>query len=154
MRVATIVLLLSGLPSAAGTAAGVDQVAWLQGCWTTTAGERVVEEQWMSPRGGAMLGSGRTVRAGRLVEYEFMVIRERGGALVFEAHPSGQSAAEFVARTVEADAVVFENEAHDFPQRIGYRKRGAGLDAWVEGTAGGKSRRSDFSYARAACPGS
>ena len=153
MRVATVALLLTSVASAAGTPTGVDRIAWLQGCWTMTTGERVVEEQWMAPRGGAMLGIGRTVKAGRLVEHEFMIVRERGDALVFEAHPSGQPAAEFVARHVEFDAVVFENAQHDFPQRIGYRKRSSGLDAWVEGTVSGKSRRIDFPYAREACPG-
>ena len=105
MRVATVALLLTSVASAAGTPTGVDRIAWLQGCWTMTTGERVVEEQWMAPRGGAMLGIGRTVKAGRLVEHEFMIVRERGDALVLEAHPSGQSAAEFVARDVLATDV-------------------------------------------------
>lgn len=153
MRVAAMALLVASIPAAGGTPSGVERIAWLQGCWSLTAGGRTVEEQWMAPRGGVMLGVGRTVKDGRLVEHEFVIIRERGDALVYEAHPSGQSPAEFVAQRVDAGFVVFENAQHDFPQRVGYRPRGSGIDAWVEGTVGGRTRRVDFPYDRAACPG-
>jgi len=130
----------------------VDRVAWLQGCWRSTRGEATVEEQWMAPRAGTMLGMGRTVRGGKLVEYELVLIKEQEGALAYEAHPSGQPTATFKAATVSDGSVVFENPQHDFPQRVGYRRNGAdALDAWIEGQANGKSRRVDFSYQRARC---
>lgn len=154
LRRAVLAVLLSGIPAIAGTPAGVERVAWLQGCWSLTAGGRTVEEQWMSPRGGVMLGTGRTVKGGRLLDYEFVVIRERGDALVYEAHPSGQPSAEFVSTHVGDGTVLFENPQHDFPQRVGYRRTPSGLDAWIEGAAGGKSRRIEFPYERTACPAS
>jgi hypothetical protein len=44
--------------------ASIDRVAWLQGCWALTDGQRVVEEQWMAPGGGIMIGMGvRRARA-------------------------------------------------------------------------------------------
>jgi hypothetical protein len=132
--------------------ATVDRVAWLQGCWRSTRGEMTIEEQWMAPRGGSMLGMGRTVRGGTLVEYELVLIKEQGAALAYEAHPSGQPTATFTAATVSDGSVVFENSRHDFPQRVGYKRNGAdALDAWIEGQANGKSRRVDFSYQRARC---
>jgi Domain of unknown function (DUF6265) len=132
--------------------ATVDRVAWLQGCWRSTRGEATIEEQWMAPRGGAMLGMGRTVRGSKLVEYELVLIKEQEGRLAYEAHPSGQPTATFMATTATDTSVVFENPRHDFPQRVGYRRHGAdALDAWVEGQADGKSRRVDFSYQRARC---
>jgi hypothetical protein len=116
-----------------------------------TAGDRLVEEQWTSPRGGAMLGAGRTVQGARLLEYEFMVIREDGDRLVFEAHPSGQSAAKFPARAVSERAAVFENLQHDFPQRIGYERDGQNLLAWIEGPRNGQTRRVEFRFTRTSC---
>ena len=130
----------------------VDRVAWLQGCWRSTRGETTIEEQWMSPRGGTMLGMGRTVRGSKTLEYELVLIKEQDGRLAYEAHPSGQPSATFMAATASDASVVFENPTHDFPQRVGYTRKGAdALDAWIEGQANGKPRRVDFSYQRTRC---
>jgi hypothetical protein len=139
---------------AAGDAARVEQVAWLRGCWQLSANGRVVEEQWMAPGGGVMLGMGRTARDGKLVEYESVVLREEGGKLAYEAHPSGQPSAVFLVKTLDESGVVFENPTHDYPQRVGYKREGDALLAWIEGTANGKARRVDFPYRRVACAGS
>lgn len=146
-----LALGLAVLPTRVEAQTSIDRVSWLQGCWRMSSNGRTVDEQWTSPGGGAMLATSRTVRDGKLVEYEFVVLREQGGALVYQAHPSGQPGGEFPMKTVEAASVVFENLAHDFPQRIGYRRAGDRLDAWIEGTMNGKTRRADFPYVRVAC---
>jgi hypothetical protein len=71
----------------AGPPATIDQMAWLKGCWVQTRPNGVVEEQWMAPSGGAMLGMGRTVRDGKLREYEFTRIVEIDGSLTYMASP-------------------------------------------------------------------
>ena len=115
-------------------------------------GPTVIEEHWMAPRGGTMIGSGRTVRNNALVEYELVVLREQDGRLAYEAHPSGQSPAVFLSKELTASTVVFENAAHDFPQRVGYRRDGReALLAWVEGTVNGQTRRVEFPYRAATC---
>ena len=129
----------------------IERVAWMHGCWQMTTPQSIVEEQWMAPRGGTMIGVGRTVRGTRTTDYEFVVLKEQDGQLTYEAHPAGQPPAVFVAKEAAADSVVFENAAHDFPQRVGYRRAGSGLAAWIEGIQNGKSRRIDFTYARVAC---
>jgi hypothetical protein len=132
----------------------VERVSWLQGCWELSSGQRTVEEQWMAPRGGVMIGMGRTVRGGALVEYESVVIRQQGDRLAYEAHPSGEPSAVFLSSTLNESTVVFENPQHDFPQKVGYQRSGAGsLLAWVEGTEKGQTRRIEFPYKRVACPG-
>jgi len=79
MHVARCSVVVTACVLAASTATAqqlsVDRVAWLQGCWRSTRGEATVEEQWMAPRGGTMLGMGRTVRGGTLVEYELVLIK-------------------------------------------------------------------------------
>jgi Domain of unknown function (DUF6265) len=130
----------------------VQEVGWLAGCWERSAGRRVVEEHWMRPRGGLMLGVGRTVDGDTLVEFEQVRLLERDGRLVYAAAPSGQPPAEFASAVVSDTAVVFENPAHDFPQRIIYRRLGTdSLVARIEGTRGGRLRGVDFPYRRAAC---
>jgi hypothetical protein len=132
--------------------ATIDRVKWLQGCWQTTRGEATIEEHWMAPRGGTMLGMGRTVRGGKIAEYELVLIKEQGAALAYEAHPSGQPSATFLSTTASDTSVVFENPKHDFPQRVGYQRDGSeGLQAWIDGEVNGKARRVDFAYRRARC---
>jgi hypothetical protein len=129
---------------------------WLAGCWRRTTTTGVVEEQWMAPAGGIMLGMSRTVGAadGKLIEFEQVRIEARGDSAVYVAHPSRQETAEFAAIAFDDSLIVFENRAHDFPQRIGYRRVGPdSLAAWIEGPGrDGKTRRVDFPYRRAACP--
>jgi Domain of unknown function (DUF6265) len=146
-----VAFVLSGSVAAAQQFT-VDRVQWLQGCWRSVRGEATIEEHWMVPRGGTMLGMGRTVRGGKTVEYEMVLIKEQNDRLAYEAHPSGQASATFLSTTVSETSVVFENAQHDFPQRVAYRREGAdGLQAWVEGQVNGKSRRIDFSYQRTRC---
>jgi hypothetical protein len=129
----------------------IDRTAFMKGCWERRAGNRLVEEQWMVPRGGIMLGMGRTVRGDTLVEYEHMRIYERNGRLVFAAQPSRQALAEFESTTIDANSIVFANPAHDFPQRIRYRSSGDSLFARIEGTMNGQERGVDFRYVRVGC---
>jgi hypothetical protein len=131
----------------------VERLGWLAGCWQRNSGATVVDEQWMHPRAGMMLGVSRTVRADSVLEFEQLRIYTRGGRAIYAASPSGQSSAEFEARTTTDSLVVFENSTHDFPQRIMYRRHGAdSLTARIEGTRGGKLRGVDFPYQRTSCP--
>ena len=107
----------------------------------------------MRPRGGTMLGVGRTTRGDSVIEFEQVRIFERAGRAVYAALPSGQALAEFEAAATGDSVVTFENPAHDFPQRVIYRRRGAdSLIARIERTRNGQLRGVDFPYRRVPCP--
>lgn len=100
-----------------------------------------------------MLGMSRTVAKGQIVDYEFLQIRAQNGRLVYIAKPARQPEATFTATTASAREVIFENLAHDFPQRVIYRLQPDGnLAARIEGAEKGKARAVDFPMRRAACP--
>jgi hypothetical protein len=116
----------------------------------------VIEEYWTRPAGGSMLGMSRTLRRNpggdSTIAWEFIRLYPRGIDLVYAAQPHNQPSAEFVSEKVSGDEVVFANPAHDYPQRIIYRRvRNDSLRARVEGTQSGRTRGSDFPYARVAC---
>ncbi len=99
-----------------------------------------------------MLGTSRTVSRDSLVEYEFVVLRQQGDRLAYQAHPSGQATATFLSTSVSDSSLIFENLQHDFPQRVGYDRRGSdSLIAWISGPRGNTIRRIDFPYSRIAC---
>lgn len=129
--------------------APIDQAAFLAGCWRQDKPSGVVEEQWLAPGGGMMLGMSRTVRDGVARSYEFTRIQAVDGRLTFFAMPSGQAAAAFPLKSATDGELVFENPAHDFPQRVIYKSQGAdGLLGRIEGEIGGQARSVDFPYKR------
>ena len=150
---AALVALAVSSPAAAQSATRISSVTWLTGCLEMRRGNRVVEEQRMPERAGTMVGMGRSVGLRGLDDYELTVIREDGGRLLYVAHPRRQPVTTFVASVASADSVVFENPAHDFPQRVGYRRIGAdSVLAWIDGTSDGKQQRVEFPYRRVPCP--
>ena len=126
-------------------------LAFLAGCWALERGGRTVEEHWLAPAGGSLLGVGRTVGGGKTLEFEFLQIREEDNGLFYVAKPSNQPEASFKLTAHSADSVTFENPTHDFPQRIIYRRSGDALFARTEGTTNGRTRGVDFPYTRTAC---
>lgn len=148
---AMAVSLPASAQPATATAKTTD-LAFMAGCWSLDQNGRQIEEHWLAPAGGSLMGVGRTVAGGRTTEYEFMQIRDLADGLTYTAKPSGQPEASFKVSMLTAEEVVFENPAHDFPQRIRYRRAGAdGLHARIEGTLNGKPRGIDFPYVRTAC---
>ena len=152
-RVSLLVLLVVTGSARSTPDSGVTAFAWLAGCWASVAGEFGTGEVWTAPAGGTMLGLSRTVRDGKTVEYEFMQIREIApGQLAFVAHPSGQAQAAFPLVRSGPGEVVFEDPAHDFPQRVIYRLvEPDRLHARIEGTLQGKDQGVDFHMKRAEC---
>ncbi|MFG6430745.1 DUF6265 family protein [Roseateles sp. LYH14W] len=148
-------LLVACAPLATAQPDPFAPIAWLAGCWAPQGREAGSAEQWMAPAGGLMLGMARTLKNGRVVEFEFMQIRAgTDGRLSFIAQPQGRPPTEFaLLRQGEAEAV-FENPAHDFPQRVIYRLAAPDrLVARIEGVANGKARGIDFPMQRSACGG-
>ncbi len=147
MKTIALLLLLAG-PTA--TATTIDDLAWLAGAWASEDGEPGSGELWTVPAGGTMLGVSRTVRGGRTVAYEFVLIRETADrGLEYVARPSGQAGATFTMVESTDRRVVFANAAHDFPQRIIYQLTALDrLDARIEGEVDGESRAVAFPMRR------
>lgn len=151
----TLALALCATPLAAQGSAGAARLQWMTGCWRAESPRRTVEEQWMRPVGGLLLGMSRASRADSVLSWELARIETEGGRLQFVAWPSGQRQAAFAATIANDSMVVFTNPQHDFPQRIMYLRRGPdSLVARVEGPVEGQTRGLDFLYARVACEGS
>jgi hypothetical protein len=146
-----MLLMVATLAQATDVAA----LSWLSGCWRQESPSRTVDETWMAPAGDGMLGMSRTVANGRIVEHEFLQIRVQDRRLVYIAKPSGQPEATFTAIKMGSREVVFENPAHDFPQRIIYRLQAdRSLSARIEGTRNGQASTTqcDASVARSSWP--
>lgn len=111
-----------------------------------------VEEIWLPPAGGALVGLGRTMAGDTLRAYELLVIRGGASGLVLEATPAGQPPAAFLAAARTDSSIVFENLTHDVPQLIRYtRPTPDSLVATISGTVRDRQRTITYEYARVGC---
>jgi hypothetical protein len=121
---------------------------FLTGCWQAEGRGTTVLEVWSRPLGGMMLGHSQTERAGKTAGYEHLRIESRDGVLAYIPTIKGRETV-FTATKVTAEEAVFENLAHDFPQRIIYRATPDGLSARVESADSKKGM--NYPYKRTAC---
>jgi Domain of unknown function (DUF6265) len=125
--------------------------AWMAGCWAGDIGQRRVTERWVAADATTLVGVSTTVAGGVLREFEFLRIVSRDGAVAYLAQPGGRAATTFTATSSGVAEVVFENPQHDFPRRIGYRRAGDTLTAWIDGGPAAPGKRQEFPMARVSC---
>lgn len=146
------VALTAGLTAAVPQAAPLEKLHWLAGCWELRQGNRATLEMWMPPEGGLMLGASRTVSGGAVREFEQLRLGWIGDSLVYFAAPSSQKPTAFKGGVPTDSGFTVANPAHDFPQRIIYRRRGAdSLVARIEGPGQNGPRGIDFPMKRVGC---
>jgi hypothetical protein len=121
--------------AATGTtpAAPAHNFEWLVGHWCGDRNDDFIEEHWMSTRGDVMLGLSRTIRGKKTRNFEYMRVESEGGEVVFIAQPQGEPPVRFKRTAGGADWARFENPAHDFPNRVEYRRTPTGLHAEIAG---------------------
>ena len=91
----------------------------------------------------------RTVRGSSTESFEFMRLVPAGKNTGLYVQPNGVAPTVFAIANHGDGWVVFENPAHDFPNRIEYRRDGAGLRASIAGPgADGKTLEIPFNYHR------
>jgi hypothetical protein len=122
---------------------------WMTGTWTQARGEEVVTESWLGPGNGLMVAVNLATRGPTRRTFEFLRIADTPEGFSYYASPGGKPPTEFKLKELGDKRVVFENAAHDFPQRILYWRDGENLVARVEGKIGGKDRSDEWRFSRA-----
>lgn len=115
---------------------------FLAGCWEQLKADRWTEECWTAPRGGLMIGSGRDGQGDSVRHWEWMRIeRATDGSVSLYGSPKGAAPVAFRLTQSSADEAVFVNSAHDYPQRIRYRRTATGIDAEISLADGSRPNR-------------
>jgi hypothetical protein len=125
-----ILLLTLSLPLFADPK--LEDLSWMAGHWTGSSDGWQIEEIWLAPGGGVMLGMHRDAK-GEKASFEFLRIAQTAEGIVYLAQPGGRPPTPFKLTEATATRAVFENPKHDFPQRILYTLRDGQLCARVEG---------------------
>jgi hypothetical protein len=148
---AAMLLLLAGSPARVhAAAAGVEELAWLEGTWAGVSDGVAMEETWSSPSGGGLVGMHKDSKGGRMVSFEFFrIVPGESTGVCYLAGPLGREPVRFCAIELGAHRVVFENREHDFPQRIAYwLTPDRRLHARVSGRIAGEDRSEEWAWER------
>lgn len=121
---------------------------WLAGAWLMCGRGQEISETWVGAGSGVLVGVGLTRGAAGRVSFEHLRIAPNAaGGVSFYGAPDGAPATEFAMVSQTANRIVFENLAHDFPQRVIYARDGSRLNARVEDAAGANGM--EWRYRRA-----
>jgi hypothetical protein len=121
----------------------------MAGTWSQAKDGAMVREMWLPPKDGAMAGVTLTTRPGKPANAEYAKITVEPAGVTYTAYVGGQPPTPFVLKPGKPGEAVFENPAHDFPQRVVYRRCGHDLCAGIEGMIKGKLEREEWRYTRA-----
>lgn len=137
-----VLVLPTGLGAQQRAGPALEDLGFMAGCYRGEFGEDgVIEEVYMAPAGGLMLGVTRFLRGGRAVQHEFARIVEDSLGVFLRPFPGGSpSPARFRLTAVDRRGAVFEAPEHDFPRRIVYRENRDGTHtARVDGGEGSEA---------------
>ena len=149
IRLLAAIALLAAQVALAQSAPRVASLDWMSGTWVQETPQEKVSESWLGPSNGMMVAANLTARANGRRSYEFLRIAETPEGFSYYASPGGKAPVEFKLKESGERRVVFENAAHDFPQRVLYWREGEQLVARIEGTIQGKERSEQWRFARA-----
>ena len=141
----------------------IEQLAWMAGAWEHRDGANVLEEHWMAPSGGCMMGIMRQSNNGKVNIREFEVIEETPEGLSFTLSHVGPKMAEMPDRTrlnskataLKDGEVTFTATGTGAVRSLTYRKQPDGsLLAIVELERNGQKRTLELPLKRLKSTGS
>jgi hypothetical protein len=152
MRAASLALAMAFLSTAvlAEGPAKVEALDWMTGTWVSESARGSVAETWLGPGNGLMVAANLSTFANGRKTFEFLRIAETSAGFSYFASPGGEPPTEFKLKEAGEKRVVFENAAHDFPQRILYWREGDALMARIEGTIRGEAKHQEWRFKPAA----
>jgi hypothetical protein len=136
--------------TSATTASDASRLAWMEGHWFSAQDGVQMEEVWTSTHGGALIGMHKDVKESRMTSFEFLRVESRPeGGLVYFASPRSAPVTPFTLIELGEKRAVFENKAHDFPQRVLYWMGASGeLHARIEGAMKGSPASEEWTFTK------
>lgn len=133
------------------TSTPAPDLAWMAGDWKLCAGKNVIEEHWLGPADGLMVGVNLT-RTAKRASFEHLRVAATPEGWAYVASPDGRPVTTFPIKSTGPSEVVFENLKHDFPKRITYRRDGEALVAQISDETGKGPSWRFLPAAKAECP--
>lgn len=123
---------------------------FLAGKWEMKAQSGKIMERWHKHRDSLTASSHRFNAKGDSLLTETVTLKKIKGDwhyCVTGYEKGNEGKTDFKLVTSADNTFIFENQQHDFPQRIVYQNKGKdGILAWIEGEIGGKKKKIAFPY--------
>lgn len=149
LMIVLLSLSFTAIAAFAETDTSLESLRWMTGSWYGTVDGVAMEEHWLEPKGGIMLGVHRDIISPSKTAFEFLRIAQSKEGVGYLASPGGNPATRFALEKIDGERVVFSNPDHDFPQRVIYwRKAPDTLCARVEGMINGKQQGEQWCWNR------
>lgn len=127
-----------------------EQMKWMTGTWKINTGNAVIVEQWQIVNDSTLDGRSVLVRNGSdTIPQESIRLLYRNGDWYYIPIAKGQNNDQPVSFKViylKGTEFISENPAHDFPQRIAYRRIKNQLFASIEGKNKNRYGKQNFDF--------
>lgn len=148
IRVITLFILVSGFHVL--NAQKSNPLQWLEGTWRLNTGQGFVVEQWKVVNDSTLSGKSFFIKQTTdTIPQESIELTLRKGQWIYSPTVHGQnnnSPVHFVVIFLRGTEFICENQAHDFPQRIAYRRMRNQLLASIEGRRNGRYTKQNFDF--------
>jgi Domain of unknown function (DUF6265) len=127
-----------------------EHMKWMTGTWKINAGSGTIVEQWQIANDSTLTGKSFFVKGGTdTIPQETIELAFRNGDWHYIPTVKTQNNAQpvsFKVIFIKGTEFISENPAHDFPQRIAYRRIKNLLFASIEGKRNGKYGKQNFDF--------
>ncbi|MBH2003824.1 MAG: hypothetical protein I8H66_03965 [Sphingobacteriia bacterium] len=130
----------------------IKKAKWLNGTWENKTQKGSIYETWSKINEFEYSGRSYIVKEKDTIIFETIrLVQEQGGLFYIPTvkNQNDGSPVRFAAKIISDSALIFENQQHDFPQIISYRKISTdSLVAEISGWENGQERRQIFPMKR------
>ncbi len=116
---------------------------WLLGQWETKSEDGTLTETWKKANDSTYSGQSFFLKGKDTIHYETILLQQVEDQLSYNANVRGQNNDKpvvFLLTETKENQLVFENEKHDYPQKISYTQ--VSKDSLVAEISGVQSRKS------------
>ena len=112
----------------------IEQLHWLIGDWDKQVKPgQTGYERWTIDTNGELKGIDITQAGTDTVSFESVTITKRNGDLYYVVNAPNDTTVAFKFTSLKDDEFTCENETHDFPKKIHYRRNGQQMKATISG---------------------
>jgi hypothetical protein len=125
---------------------------WIIGNWEQKTDAGILTESWKRQNDSVFVGSTYFINESDTLHSETILLEQRADSITYSAKVKGQNnekAIPFTLTTANTNSLVFENPAHDYPQKIEYQKsKSNGLQVTISGILRGKKSVEKYSFTK------